>query len=89
MIGLMSFSAAASTAAAKTLPLAIAVHVAQSPTLRSMEGVQSELGDIRAKLQRDRDRLRLRISRGAGGAEAGKDSATARQAQAPFRNAAP
>jgi hypothetical protein len=87
MTGLMLLFAA--SASAKTLALAIAVHAPQSPTLRSMEGVQSELSDIRAKLQRDRDRLRLRISRGAGGAEAGKDPATARQAQAPFRSAAP
>jgi hypothetical protein len=59
MVGLMLLSAV-SAASAKTLPIAIAVHVPQSVTLRSMEGVQSEIIDIRATLQRDDDKLRLR-----------------------------
>jgi hypothetical protein len=59
MVGLMLLSVA-SVASAKTLPIAIAVHVPSSVTLRSMEGVQSEIIDIRAKLQRGHDKPRLR-----------------------------
>jgi hypothetical protein len=60
MIGLMLSGAAASAASPRTLPTAIVVHVSQSVTLRSMEGVQSEITDARAKLQRDHERLRPR-----------------------------
>jgi hypothetical protein len=53
LLGLLLLSIA-SAASAKPLPPAIAVHVPSSVTLRSMDGVQSELIDIRAKLQRSR-----------------------------------
>jgi hypothetical protein len=67
MAGLMLLSVA-SVASATPLPVAVAVHVPSSVTLRSIEGVQSEIVDIRAKLQRDHDKRRPRP---AGTAEEG------------------
>jgi len=63
-VGFLLASAAAafllaSAATARVLPV-IAVSVPQAVTLRSMQGVQSEIEAARTKLQRDRDRTRSR-----------------------------
>lgn len=71
LVGLVSAAAAfllasaaaafllASAATARVLPV-IAVSVPHAATLRSMQGVQSEIEAARAKLQHDRDRTRAR-----------------------------
>ena len=63
-VGFLLASAAAafllaSAATARVLPV-IAVSVPQAVTLRSMQGVQSEIEAARTKLQHDRDRTRSR-----------------------------
>jgi hypothetical protein len=54
-------------------PNSYPVHVAQSVTQRSMEGVQSEITDIRSKLQRVSDKHRPKTT-GTGEDSLKKDS---------------